>query len=104
MAITESTIPLFPCKSLAETLTFYRALGFMVTHEQQEPYVYAAIQRNDVQLHFASLRVYGAQKAFGCSLVFVPGVGDYHKAFADGLRATYGKVPTAGFPRITRLR
>jgi hypothetical protein len=100
----ETTIPLFPCKSLAETLTFYRALGFEVTHEQSDPYIYSAVRSNDVQLHFASLRVYGAQKAFGASLVFVPDIEGHHKTFAGGLRATYGKVPTDGFPRITRLR
>ncbi len=34
----------------------------------------------------------------------MPAVGDYHRAFADGLRAHYGRIPTADNPRITRLR
>jgi hypothetical protein len=39
--------PLFPCVSLDETLAFYRALGFEVTHEQSDPYVYGAVRRGD---------------------------------------------------------
>lgn len=45
-------IPLLPCDSLAQTLKFYRALGFEVTTEQQTPYVYGGVQRHDVHLHF----------------------------------------------------
>ena len=101
---TESVIPLLPCASLDETLDFYQALGFEVTHQQREPYLYAAVRRGQIELNFASLRVYGAKNAFGAYLVFVPEVGSYHRAFADGLRARYGSIPTAGLPRITRPR
>jgi len=103
-APTESTIPLLPCSSLAGMLEFYQALGFAVTYQQESPYLYAAVQRGEIALHFASLRVYGGQKAFGAYLVFVDAVAPYHRAFADGLRAHYGKVPTAGLPRITRFQ
>jgi catechol 2,3-dioxygenase-like lactoylglutathione lyase family enzyme len=30
------TIPVLPCAALPETLAFYRALGFEVTHQQTE--------------------------------------------------------------------
>jgi hypothetical protein len=102
--MSETTIPLLPCQSLGETVAFYRALGFAVTHQQEEPYLYAAVQRGDVELHFANLRVYGAKNGFGASLVFVDGLADYHRAFADGLRQHYGTIPTAGQPRLARLR
>jgi hypothetical protein len=45
-----------------------------------------------------------AKDAFGTCLVFVLEVKPYHRAFADALRVKYGKVPTTGLPRITRLR
>jgi hypothetical protein len=99
----ESTIPLFPCQSLEVTLEFYRALGFEVTHEQTEPYLYGAVRHGEVELHFSSLSVYGAHKAFGASLVFVSEIERDHQGFAGGLRTHYGKVPTAGLPRIGRL-
>jgi catechol 2,3-dioxygenase-like lactoylglutathione lyase family enzyme len=101
---TETTIPLFPCHSLAETIEFYRALGFVVTHEQTQPYLYGAVKRGDVELHFARLTAHGAKGGFGACLVIVAAVGPYHRAFADGLRAHYGRVPVAGLPRLTRLQ
>jgi catechol 2,3-dioxygenase-like lactoylglutathione lyase family enzyme len=99
----DMTIPLLPCKNLRETLDFYRALGFSVTHEQEDPYLYGAVQRGEVHLHFANLAVYGAKSAFGAALFFVDGVRERHEEFADGLRQAYGRVPTAGCPRISRM-
>lgn len=97
-------IPLFPCTSLNDTLTFYQALGFQVSYQQDEPYLYVAVYQGDVNLHFARLSVYGGKNGFGAALVHVEDVQVTHHAFADGLRASYGKVPTAGTPRITRLK
>lgn len=100
----ETTVPLFPCRALAETLDFYQALGFEVTYQQMEPYLYGAVRRGGVALHFARLTVHGAKGAFGACLIHVAKVEPYYRAFANGLRARYEKVPTAGLPRLTRLR
>ncbi len=100
----EGVVPLFPCASLGATLDFYRALGFEVSHQQGEPYLYAAVRRGGAELHFSNLRTYGAKNGFGAALVLVSDIALHHRAFADGLRAGYGAVPTAGLPRITRLR
>lgn len=94
----EQVIPIFLCKSADETRAFYEALGFEVTYWQGEPYVYGAVCRGALNLNFTS-RISG-----GYCLVQVPEVGSYHRAFADGLRAHYGRIPTADNPRITRLR
>jgi hypothetical protein len=102
--IEETTIPLLPCESRGETLEFYQALGFAITYHQEDPYPYGVVSRGGIQLHFSRLSVYGAKKAFGAYLVFVADVAPYHRAFADGLREKYGRVPTAGLPRISRLR
>jgi hypothetical protein len=98
-----TTIPLFPITSLDETLVFYQALGFEVTYRQDEPYLYASVSREDTTFHFARLSMYGAKNAFGTALVLVPEVNPFHTAFANGLRARYGRVPTAGLPRLSRL-
>jgi len=100
----ESIIPLFPSVSLDETLDFYQTLGFEVTYQQKEPYLYGAVRRGGIELHFSRLTAYGAKNAFGACLVFVTEVEPYHRTFAEALREKYGKVPTAGLPRITRLR
>jgi catechol 2,3-dioxygenase-like lactoylglutathione lyase family enzyme len=91
-------IPIFYCKSLDVTLGFYEALGFEVTYRQAKPYLYAAVNCGQVNLHFST-----RAKNASC-LVFVPDVSAYHEAFADALRTHYGRVPTAGAPRLTRLR
>jgi hypothetical protein len=40
----------------------------------------------------------------GSAIVAVPDVDALYHAFAAGLRVAYGKLPIAGFPRITRPR
>jgi catechol 2,3-dioxygenase-like lactoylglutathione lyase family enzyme len=99
---SESVIPLFPCGSLPETLDFYRVLGFEVLYQQEDPYLYAAVRRGGVDLHFSKLTTWHTKNAV--CLVFVPQVAPYHQGFADALRVKYGTVPTAGLPRLTRLR
>ena len=94
----EHTTPLFFCKSPDETLTFYKALGFTLSYRQDTPYLYAAVSRGAINLHFTK------GKTTSTCLVHVPEVSVYHRAFADGLRAKYGRIPTAGFPRIARLK
>jgi catechol 2,3-dioxygenase-like lactoylglutathione lyase family enzyme len=100
----ETTIPLLPCVSLDETLDFYRALGFEVTHEQDWPYVYGAVRRGGLDLHFFRPKGRSPTKAAGTCLVMVPEVGPTYQAFALALRGKYGKLPTAESPRISRLR
>lgn len=95
----EEIIPLFSCKNPDETMDFYAALGFEIAYRQDKPYFYAALQRGGINIHFSK----GAAKGSAC-MIHVPDVHVYHKAFADGLRAKYGAVPTANFPRLTRLQ
>lgn len=105
MSIAEASelmIPLFSCGSLNETLEFYETLGFEVTYQQETPYLYSVVRRGGVELHFSKLTMWQTKNAV--CLVFVPQVVAYHCVFADALRSKYGKVPTAGLPRITRLR
>jgi hypothetical protein len=99
-----TTIPVLPCVSPEDTLDFYQALGFEVTHEQKSPYVYLAVRRGGFDLHFQGIKGLDPKESFSACLVIVPEVESYHRAFADALRGKYGKVPTAGIPRITRLR
>lgn len=94
-------VPVFFCKSLEETLKFYRAIGFTVTYEQHEPYAYGAVQYDGVDLHFTR-----ADKNNGASmaLIHVDAVAVPYQLMADGLRAHFGSIPTANHPRITRMR
>jgi catechol 2,3-dioxygenase-like lactoylglutathione lyase family enzyme len=99
-----TTIPCLPCVSMAETLDFYRALGFEVTYQQDSPNEYAVVHRGGCDLHFFGLKGLKPEEAYSTCLVAVSEVEPLHEEFSAGLRAKYGKFPVAGFPRITRFR
>jgi catechol 2,3-dioxygenase-like lactoylglutathione lyase family enzyme len=100
----ESAIPVFPCSSPEETLEFYEAIGFEVTYRQTKPYVYLAVKRGGFDLHFYGSGTKTSEGTFAMCLVMIDEVGPQHGGFTSALKAKYGKVPTAGIPRITRLR
>jgi catechol 2,3-dioxygenase-like lactoylglutathione lyase family enzyme len=98
------TIPILPCISLDATLSFYRSLGFEVTHQQVRPYVYVATQRGDIHLHFVGIPKLEPKNVYSACLVIVPELDRIYAAFREGLKSAYGKLPLQGFPRISRLR
>jgi catechol 2,3-dioxygenase-like lactoylglutathione lyase family enzyme len=100
----EVTVPLLPCASLDDTVAFYEVLGFRATYRQRKPNPYAALQREDLNLHFFEIAGFDPARSYGSCLVLTPDIGELHRAFAAGLRAAYGKVLVAGTPRMTRPR
>lgn len=102
--IHSTTIPCLPCASLDETLNFWHALGFEVTFKQRSPNPYAVIQHNDYALHLFGLKQLKPQDNFSSCLVIVSEVEQLHHTFAERLRTFLGKVPTTGFPRLSRMR
>lgn len=102
--MTTLMIPVLPCVSLPDTLAFYKALGFEVTHEQTRPNVYAATRRGDLHLHFAGVEKRRDQLGAGMCLAIVPEVESLHRDLSDCLRQAYGKLPLAGRPRISRMK
>lgn len=97
-------IPLLPCRHLDDTLAFYEALGFERTYRQQRPNPYAVVVRDDIQIHLHGVEGFDPESSLGNVLVVVPDADALYEAFADGLRAAYGKLPSAGIPRILRPR
>ncbi|GAB2960741.1 hypothetical protein GCM10027280_56940 [Micromonospora polyrhachis] len=100
----ERTVPLLPCRSIDETADFYRALGFESTYRQIRPNPYIVLRREDLELHFFGLADFDPEQSYGTCLVSVPDIGALYQAFAEGMRATYGKLLVAGIPRMTRPR
>lgn len=100
----ETAIPCLPCISLTETLDFYQAIGFEVTYQQASPYVWAATKRGGFNLHFYGLKGLKPEECHSCCLVQVDDPEPLHKTFSEALRAKLGKLPVAGFPRITRFK
>jgi hypothetical protein len=101
---TATVIPALPCRALDDSLPFYRALGFDVTYRQERPNPYAAVRRDEIELHLFAVAGFDPASSMHTVIVLVPDTGALHAAFAAGLRAAFGKVPVAGIPRMTRPR
>lgn len=100
----ERTIPILPCRELDDVLAFYGALGFGVSYRQLRPNPYAVVCREDLHLHFAAIDGFDPATSYASAIVLVPDAGELYRAFADGLRGAYGKLPVAGIPRLLRPR
>jgi hypothetical protein len=97
--VNEVVIPLLPCSAIKDTLEFYRALGFEVTSEQKQPYTYASIKYNDINLQFF------VKKNWNPAFVYisVTDVDTLHQTFVANIKQTYGKMLSKGTPRITTV-
>jgi hypothetical protein len=100
----EVTVPLLPCASIDDIVTFYEVLGFRTTHRQRKPNPYVALQREDLHLHFFEIAGFDPEQSYGSCLVLTSDIRGLHRAFAAGMRAAYGKVLVSGTPRMTRPR
>lgn len=100
----EVTIPLLPCASIDDITAFYEVLGFRVTYQQRRPNPHVALQRDDLNLHFFEMAGFDPEQSYGSCLVLTPDLAGLHRAFAEGMRAAYGKVLVSGTPRMTRPR
>ncbi|MGK5629511.1 VOC family protein [Streptomyces sp. URMC 123] len=100
----EVAIPMLPCHSIDDVVTFYEALGFSTTYRQARPTPYVALRREDLEMHFFAIEGFDPADSYGGCALYVPDTGALHRAFTDGLRAAYGKVPVSGIPRVTTPR
>ena len=100
----EIAVPLLPCASIDDILTFYGALGFSTTYRQRKPYACAGLQREDLHLQFFEISGFDPEQSYGSCIVLTSDIAEMHRAFAGGMRAAYGKVLVSGIPRMTRPR
>lgn len=104
--MTMTTVPVLPCLDPGATVEFYEALGFSVSHQQERPYLYLALQFEDIEVHFkdASPNLDRTEENSGGCLVLVDEVAPIHARFVANLRARFGRVLALGLPRLTRWR
>jgi hypothetical protein len=100
---TGLAIPIFPCRSIDDQLNFYQALGFEVTYRQAKPNLYACVRHPVVELHFFVLKQLDPSNSYSMCYVSVEDVDAVYKQFCAKLKEAYLKVPSKGFPRITKL-
>ena len=101
---TERTIPLLPCGSIKEMLEFYTDLGFTVTYQQKAPNVYAAVQREGIELHFYVMKGHDSTRNHCSCIVQVDDPEPLHQVFTLALKQKQGRVPISGIPRLARWR
>ncbi|PPK67188.1 hypothetical protein V5P93_003525 [Actinokineospora auranticolor] len=97
-------VPILPCASIDDVQAFYTALGFELTYRQLRPNPCLGVRLDDIDIQFAAIPGFHPADSYGSCIVAVPDTAALHERFAAGLRATYGKVPLAGIPRMTRPR
>jgi hypothetical protein len=100
----EVTVPLLPCASIDDIVAFYEVLGFRTTYKQRKPNPCVGLQREDLHLQFFEIAGFDPEQSYGSCLVITADIEGLHRAFAAGMRATYGKVLVSGTPRMTRPR
>ncbi|WP_042160912.1 bleomycin resistance protein [Paenibacillus gorillae] len=98
-----TTIPILPCKSIDEQLAFYQALGFELTYRQAKPNLYACVRHRIAELHFFVLKQLDPANTYSMCYVSVPDVDTVYNEFCENLKKAYQKIPSKGFPRLTKL-
>ncbi len=100
----ERTYPILPCREIDESISFYETLGFKRTYRQVRPNPSAVVALEDIHIHLFGMEGFNPADSYGSVIIVVPDPESLYRAFAAGLRKTYGKLPVAGIPRILRPR
>jgi hypothetical protein len=97
-------VPILPCKSLDELLTFYRQLGFEVTYHQKSPNPYAVVEKGWIKLDFYGIKHHDPKKCYHTCYIIAEEADELYEQFSTALRKQNGKLPTRGLPRISEIR
>ena len=100
----ERTYSILTYPDLDEAIAFYEALGFRRTYRQLRPNPHAVVQFEDIAFHLSAVDGFDPATSLGSVIVVVPDAEALYKTFAAGLRQAYGRLPSAGIPRILRPR
>ncbi|WP_305452811.1 hypothetical protein [Bacillus mycoides] len=98
------TIPIFDCLyEIDEQLEFYTALGFEITYYQKAPYRFASVKNEFTELSFFGDKNFDIEQKHGGCYIVVSNIDDVYNILKTNLKKYYGKIPTKGIPRISRL-
>ncbi|QJC50292.1 hypothetical protein HGI30_00855 [Paenibacillus albicereus] len=97
-------IPILPCPSMKDQVSFYEKLGFTLSYFSHRPYSYAVLQLDSLELHFySSKKMVPGENPLMC-YVRVDQVDRVYEQFTNALKQSLGKVPRTGIPRISKLK
>lgn len=98
------TIPIFDCMyEIDKQLEFYTALGFTITYYQKAPYRFASVKNEFTELSFYGDKEFDIEQRQGGCYIVVADIDSVYNQLKSNLKAYYGKIPTKGLPRFSRL-
>jgi hypothetical protein len=97
-------VVMLPCVSIDEMVDFGESLGFAVTYRQQRPNPFCSLEGHGFSLNYYEMPGHTPESSHSTCGVMVDDTAPLFEAFAAGMRSRYGKLPVAGYPRITRPR
>jgi catechol 2,3-dioxygenase-like lactoylglutathione lyase family enzyme len=96
MQAYDLAIPILPCRSVSETVAFYKQVGFEGgPHESDSNY--AILRRGAVELHFFAHRDLVPAESFAGCYIRVRDVEEIYRAFSPC------RLPRTGIPRMHLL-
>lgn len=99
-------IPMFECdyNLFDNHLEFYTAMGFSISYYQKAPYRFASVEKDGIgEISFYGVKNYKEDGNIGGCYVCVPNVREVFEELKANLKAYYGKIPSKGTPRFSRL-
>lgn len=96
--------PILTVPDLDEAIRFYEDLGFRRTYRQVRPNPHAVVELEDIGIHLSAVPGIDPAASLGSVIITVPDAEALYRTFADGLRRTRGRIPSAGIPRLLRPR
>ena len=98
------TIPLFNCiYEIDEHLEFYTALGFDIIYYQKAPYRFATIKNEFTEIGFYGDKNFNPEISGGGCYIVVSNIDEVYEKLKSNLKSHYGKVPSKGVPRISKV-
>ncbi|HDR8180687.1 TPA: hypothetical protein QC116_000005 [Bacillus thuringiensis] len=98
------TIPIFDCLfEIDKQLEFYTALGFDITYYQKAPYRFASVKNEFTEISFYGDKNFNIDQKHGGCYIVVSNIDEVYMKLQTNLRKYYGKIPSKGIPRISRL-
>lgn len=103
--MVDKVIPILPCPSIPELVEFYERLGFAVDHLQTRPNPYAALSYgDDIELQFFGHKPVVPAESWSTCYITTDRVDELYETFRARLKASLGRIPTRGIPRIGQLK
>ncbi|GAA0379698.1 hypothetical protein [Bacillus horti] len=100
------TVALFECdyNTFDNHLEFYTALGFEIIYYQKAPYRFASVNKDGIgEFGFHGVKNFKEKGNRGGCYIYVPNIREVFEELKANLKAFYGKIPSKGTPRFSRL-